>query len=195
MEQYMIDITEMLGSKKHPVWDRPVPIVKVGKVYHCYLADDIKPPDNYNELCFVLEQAEEDEIVTLHINTDGGYIDSAFKIISSINRSDAFTVGRLTGTVASAGTIISLACADLEVEDYTQLMIHNYSAGAQGKGHELEDYINFKAKDLKQTFNAMYNGFLSQQEINKVIKGKDVWMDASEIRKRWERHCEQRAKK
>ena len=94
-------------------------------------------------------------------------------------------MARLTGTVASAGTIIALSCHDMEVEDFTSFMIHNYSTGTQGKGHEIVDYINFTEKDLKKTFTQIYSGFLTTHEINEIIKGKDMWLSSEDVRKRW----------
>mgnify|MGYP000453247543 CR=1 FL=1 len=189
MESFEINIEDLLGmagnADRHPVWDRPVPIKKIGDTHNAYLAGDIEEPYNYNELCSVLEAADKDETVILHINTGGGYIDSAFKIISSIKRSKAKVVARLTGTVASAGTIISLSCDDLEVEDFTHFMIHNYSTGTRGKGHEVMDYINFNDKALKKTFTHIYSGFLKPNEVKAVIDGRDMWLDADDVRKRW----------
>ena len=72
----------------------------------------------------------------------------------------------------------------MEVEDYTHFMIHNYSTGAQGKGHEVLDYITFNDRDLKVTFKDIYSGFLSEEEIVDVIKGKDLWLNATEVRER-----------
>ena len=190
METYEISLEDLLGEDKDTktsVWDRPVPIRKVGKVYHCYISSAIEEPDNYDELCFVLENLSKDDTAYLHINTYGGHIDSAFKVIASINRSQAMVVARLSGTVASAGTIIALSCDNIEVEDYTHFMIHNYSTGTQGKGHEIMEYVNFNDKDLKKTFNAIYSGFLSAREINEVLKGKDLWLSADDVRKRWEK--------
>lgn len=187
METYQLDLTSLFNDPDHPVWDRPVPITYDSALglYNCYVTGDIVDPYAYNEVCYVLEQAAEGETVYLHINTYGGHIDSAFKILSSIKRSKAKVIARCTGTVASAGTIIALSCHDMEVEDFTSFMIHNYSTGTQGKGHEIVDYINFTDKDLKKTFTQIYQGFLTTREINEIIKGKDMWLSAEDTRKRW----------
>lgn len=183
---YEINLEEMMEEKeKDSIWEHPVPIAKVNGVYHCYISSGIDAPFNYDELCFLLENVKEDDKVYLHINTAGGYIDSAFKIIASIKRSKATVTARLSGTVASAGTIIALKCDDVEVEDYTHFMIHNYSTGTQGKGHEVMEYINFNDKALKRTFSDIYKGFLTPTEIAKVIKGKDMWLEDEDVRKRW----------
>ena len=165
-------------------WSGQIPITKRGNEYNCYLSSDIEAPFLYDELCEILVTAAKTDRIILHINSGGGYIDSAFKIVAAIKRSKATTVARLTGTIASAATIITLKCDEVEVEDYTHFMIHNYSTGAQGKGHEVLDYITFNDRDLKVTFKDIYSGFLSEEEIVDVIKGKDLWLNASEVRER-----------
>ena len=64
-------------------------------------------------------------------------------------------------------------------------MVHNYSGGTAGKGHEIVDYINFSDKSLKETFASIYEGFLSKKELDEVIKGKDMWFTANDVRQRW----------
>ena len=178
-------LTGGMDKKKKDVWDNYVPIVQVEETVHFYLSNDISTPDEYDEMCFVLGDLASDQTAHLHINTAGGSIDSAFKIIDAINYSRAKVVACLTGTVASAGTIIALSCDDMFVAPYTHFMIHNYSTGAQGKGHELMDYINFNDRTLQKTFKELYAGFLTNEEIDTVIRGKDMWLDADEVIERW----------
>ena len=182
-----IALEKILGKEKDKkdVWDDLVPIVKDGNTVHAYVSDEIGSPDTYDKLCHTLDTADNNDNVLLHLNTGGGYIDSAFKIIASIKRSRAKVTARLTGTVASAGTIIALSCDELEVEDFTSFMIHNYSGGAGGKGHEIIDYVNFSDKNITETFKKLYSGFLTPRELTAVIKGKDMWMGTAEVQKRW----------
>ena len=182
-----IDLEKLFGSKKKTVWDKVVPIVRNKKGYHCYLASEVAEPQCYNELCMLLENATAFDTIVLHINTPGGHLDSAFKILAGLKNTKAKTRAVLTGTVASAGTIISLACDELQCEPYTHFMIHNYSTGTQGKGHEIMEYINFTDKNLRKTFKEIYGGFLTPQEITAVIKGKDMWLETEDVISRWER--------
>lgn len=188
-EVYEIDIEKLLSDpKEKTIWDRPVPIVKHKGIYHCYISSTIEEPYNYDELCFLLDTATSMDSFHIHLNTGGGYSDSAFKIISSINTTEAFVRCIITGTVASAGTIIALSCDELYAAPYSHFMIHNYSSGAQGKGHELMDFISFNDKTMKKTFTSIYEGFLTPKEIESVLNGKDMWMDADEVMDRW-RNC------
>lgn len=167
------------------VWDKEVPIVREGRTWHCYITSSIANPDTYNELCYLLDNAYPCDQINLHINTPGGVIDSAFKIIYSLNNTNAHTTAILTGTVASAGSMIALSCHDIEIAPFTQFMLHNYSGGTVGKGHEVRDYVKFSDKQLNKALSTIYKGFLTPQEIHDVIEGKDMWMDDEEVMKRW----------
>lgn len=106
------DLEELLEAFKEQrgVWGNTVPIKKEDNVYNCYITGDIGSPRGYNELHYILEIAKEGDIVKLHINTGGGYIDSAFQIVAGIKKTKAFVIAHIVGTVASAGTIIALSC-------------------------------------------------------------------------------------
>lgn len=175
----------ILDMVKPSVWDNEVPILKTNSHIDAYICDGIGEPLLYTELYHTLNSAKEYETVTIHINTPGGMIDSAFMIVEAIRSSKATVTAYLTGTVASAGTMISLACDDLVVADHTSFMIHNYSAGMMGKGHEMKARQEFTDKSLNEAFKAFYRGFLSEKEMEEVIDGKDLWMGKDEVTKRW----------
>lgn len=171
--------------KKNNFWDDYVPIVQDGNTYTAFLAAPIEEPEMYNQLCHLLNVATEDMTIVLDINTPGGQIDSATKILHSLAKTKAHTKAVITGTVASAGTIIALSCKEMEIAKYTQFMIHNYSTGTQGKGHEVMAYIQFNDKNLKATFQEIYKGFLTDEEMDSVIKGEDMWLNDMEVLERW----------
>lgn len=167
-------------------WETYVPIVKTRKGYTAYLTDNIADVSEYNELCFILSQAQSDEEVTLIINNHGGMIDSALMIRAAIQSSQATVIAHLSGTVASAATIIALSCDVLEAEPHMSFMIHNYSSGAHGKGHEMKARQEFIDQELNSAFRTFYNGFLTDDEMTSVIDGKDLWLNTEDTMKRWE---------
>lgn len=129
-----IPLIPLPQPKKTTVWDQYVPIVKVPTGYRIYVTDEMESPDNYNEAYNTIRNAEKHEVVEFIINTPGGVIDTALMLVDAIRLSKAKTIAYLSGSVASAGTLLTLACDKVEVADSTIFMIHNYSAGAHGKG-------------------------------------------------------------
>ena len=169
------------------IWDLYVPYVKSTDQLDVYLNTGIDEPSCYSEVCYILSTLTEDETVYFHINTPGGILDSAFQLVDAIKGCRATTIAKLTGTVASAGTIIALSCDKLIVAEHTSFMIHNYSAGAYGKGNELKARQEHIDKSTNYAFKEFYSGFLTDKEVKEVINGKDIWLTADEVRMRWQR--------
>lgn len=170
-----------LLTQKTSVWDSYVPIITEKNHTKVYLTDAIDEPSLYNELCYKLKSASNAEIFTLYINTPGGIIDSATMIVDAIKNSKAKVIAEISGTVASAGTVITLACDEVKVADHTAFMIHNYSGGMVGKGHEMKARQEFVDSSLNAAFKVFYKDFLSEDEMNAVIDGKDMWMGKDEV--------------
>jgi ATP-dependent protease ClpP protease subunit len=183
----MSDITFQLPDDATRIWDLQVPIIenKDDRILSIYMRDTIDEPCVYNEVCYMLDNAKPGSEVKLYLNTPGGVVDTAFMLADVIRRSKAKVVAHLAGTVASAGTLIIMACDDIIVAPFTSFMIHNYSGGAVGKGHELKARQAFVDKQLNEAFKAFYLGFLTEEEMTQVIDGTDFWMGADEIQERW----------
>jgi len=169
------------------IWDLAVPIVidKDERNIKIYIRDTIDEPYNYNEMCYLLATAREGTVVDLYLNTPGGIIDTAFMLADAIKASKAKVVGHLAGTVASAGTIIAMVCDEIEVAPHLSFMIHNYSGGMQGKGNELKARQQFVDAQLNDAFKTFYSGFLTEDEMDRVIEGTDLWMGTDEVAERW----------
>lgn len=187
-------LLDMPKQESDDIWSDYVPITQIGNDINVYLTDVIEAPANYNKLIHTLEQAEEYQRVNLYINNGGGAVDSAFMITEAIKSSDATVVAHLSGTVASAATIITMACDDIKCSPYLAFMIHNYSTGMQGKGHELKAYQTFMDKELNRAFKEIYKGFLTDDEMDDVIDGRDIWVSELEVEQRWERKINDPAK-
>lgn len=182
MEEFMMPMGEPL---KHSVWDDYVPILHEGRHADIYLANSIEAPSEYSQACHILGRAYKGDTAKLHINNGGGYVDSGFMMLDSIKHTKAKVTAKLSGTVASVSTIITLACDEIEVADYVQFMIHNYSGGASGKGHEMKAQMDFTDAQLNKAFTEIYGGFLTEHEMELVIAGKDIWMGKDELLARW----------
>jgi ATP-dependent Clp protease protease subunit len=178
----------VLPPEQTRTWDKEVPIIvdEPRKTITAFITGSIEEPKQYNELCYSLNIADEYMTVYLNINTPGGIIDSALMVVDAINKSKAKVVGTLTGTVASAGTIIAMACDELIIAPHLSFMIHNYSGGMSGKGHEMKARQKFTDEHLNDAFTYFYKGFLSEIEMTNVIDGTDLWMGTNEVISRWQ---------
>ena len=178
-----MDIFELAtesSKKTESIWENHIPIARNGREIDVYITAEIVNPID------LLRNANSKEIVRLHINTPGGRLDSATMIIDAIAASDAYVIGVLSGNVSSAGTMIALACDELECSSYLEFMIHYFSGGTGGKGNEIKAHSNFIDKHMPMIFKKMYAGFLTNKEIEDMIEGKDIWLNGDEVLERFE---------
>jgi ATP-dependent protease ClpP protease subunit len=91
----------------------------------------------------------------------------------------------------SAATMIFLAAHSYEISEHSLFMFHNYSGGTMGKGGEMYDHIINERKWSEKIVHRVYEGFLTEGEIQSILDNKDIWMDGEEVIKRIESKLEQ----
>lgn len=176
------------------VWDLDVPIVLRDGITYVYLTSEIEEPSLYNELFHTLVTANDNQTVHIVINTLGGVVSSGLMIAEAIKQSKAWVVCELVGDVCSIGTIITMACDELRAANNLSFMIHNYSGGLVGKGHEMKTRQNFVEGNIKDTFYEYYKGFLTEAEIGKVLEDTDMWFGTQEVLDRWQNKLQNEGK-
>lgn len=165
-----------------------------GRVFNVYVMSEIGYADEYIELIDILAGAKDTDTFNIYLNTPGGNMDTAIMIVNALASTEAITTAYLTGNVASAGTVIALACDALVPMAYSEFMIHTYSMGAYGKGHELDTRVKFTSDNWKKFAKDVYTPFLTDDELDSILKGQDMYFSASEVVDRWERVIQFREK-
>lgn len=159
--------------------------------FNVYLTDVISGPEDYTNVFDTLINAREDETIRFILATPGGRLDTVNKIRGLAELTKARTVA-VVGDVASAGTILALSFDDIVVMPNIEFMIHNYSGGTGGKGHEIYTHVAFLQKEMPRVFKDFYSVFLSDEEIDLVISGQDLYLNAEEVEQRWEKVLQHR---
>jgi ATP-dependent protease ClpP protease subunit len=77
--------------------------------------------------------------------------------------------------------MIFLAADSYEISDHSVFMFHDYSGGTFGKGGEMYDQITHERKWTENLLHDVYKEFMTKEEIESLIKGKDMWMTAKEV--------------
>lgn len=154
--------------------------------YDYYLSGAITESKNYVKVFDVIRNASPNDLIILHINSPGGDLDTSIQMIRSIAESEATVIGSAEGLVASAAFLIFLSCDSFVVSDYSAFMAHTLTTGMYGKSNELHDDISFTKKWGDDLTRRSMKDFLTPQEIDQVINGKNVWLTADEVVKRLE---------
>ena len=145
------------------------------------LDEDIKEPSYYRNLIEVLNNATEQDLVMLNINSGGGMLDSAISIIDALRNTRANTLAWISGSAYSAAGLIALSCQNVEVGEFATLMCHNSQYGLGGYTTDIKDRAVFEHKMISKIMHSVYKHFLSVDEVEAVLSNKTIWMDADEI--------------
>lgn len=144
---------------------------------------DFDSPETFREIIRAIEQARSVDTLILKINSHGGRTDSAQAIYVALLESKAKTIAKVI-TAYSSGSIVTMACDEIQTTPHCTMMIHNASAASWGKIGEMKAQSSFLENHFKKWFEELYAGFLTTEEIADVFKGQDVWLREDDIKKR-----------
>lgn len=154
------------------------------KAFFFYLSDIVEEPRQYVEMIHVIKMAQQSDVIYLVLNTGGGRLDTGIQIINAMRSSQAKVVAVLESEAHSLGTLLFLAADEFIVHDNCLMMFHNFSGGAVGKGNEIAAQVEATVKWFAKLARDLYHPFLEHDEIDRILKGEDLWMDSDEIRNR-----------
>jgi len=170
-------------NKPYNIWEHTYSAQQI----HIYFNQEIKGPEQYSEIIHRINVAAPADVIFIHLNTPGGRLDTGVQLINAMQSSQAKIVTILEATAYSLGTLIFLSGDEMIVHDNCMMMIHNFRGGVVGKGHEQLAELHSTVKWFTSIAKKVYTPFLSKDELDRVIKGEDIWMTSADIRKRLDR--------
>lgn len=126
--------------------------------------------------------------ITYIVDSPGGSVSAAFKFIDFLNLtkskySNIIFTSIITGTVASAGTIISVVADRKYMTPNAYAMIHELSAGNRGKYTQLMSYSKHLI-DIHNNIVQIYldNVSICRKKLEHLLKD-ETWFTAEEYKK------------
>ena len=156
----------------------------VQNIHHYYISTLIEDAHLYADMINKIQTAGSGDIIYLHLNTLGGYLSTGIQIINAMRSSQAHIVASLEGEVASLGTMLFLAADEFLVHENSSMMFHNYTGGVYGKGHEQIAAIKSATTWTRDFMRRLYIPFMTEDEVDRLVKGEDIYMHPPEILER-----------
>jgi ATP-dependent protease ClpP protease subunit len=162
-------------------------ITPAHKKYRIFIDSFMEFERGLHEIFNTLWNADESDELELRINSWGGIVKEGQNFYNIINNKFP---GRTTTILDSAGYsmgALTFCMGDKRIAtEACDLMFHDYSGGAGGKGGEIEAQVKHTAKHLRNFFKKVIveNGFLTKKEFKQMIVGQDYWMEVDELCKR-----------
>lgn len=149
---------------------------------HYYFYDDIGDTKDYCDLIYNLDHANENDQVHLHLATGGGNAEAAIVIVHALMRTQATVTGYAEAGVASAGTIILLACHNVVVYPHAHFLFHDGSITSSGmKFNENLKQAQAVVATYGRLAHSIYEPFFTSEEVDGILDGKDFYVTSDEM--------------
>lgn len=182
MEEDEDDIEDMIMSGGLRLFNKPIRVNQVD----AYLDEYIMEPSYYRGLLHYIHNMSEFDSLTIWLDTYGGRLDSALSIADAIQNCEGQVTVVVTGNAFSAGSFIALSSPSLVVGDMSRFMLHQGSYVTGGKQGDIESHVIYSKKLLEKSMRRAYTGFLTEDEIQLMLIGKEFYFDSEEVQERLE---------
>jgi ATP-dependent protease ClpP protease subunit len=145
--------------------------------------DDFYGPTSFRAVIRAIEEARAGDTIEIKLNSNGGDTQAAQAIYVALLKTLAKTKAIIINAY-SAGSIVAMACDEIEPTPFCTMMIHNASTFSGGKLGDLAGKAAFLNDYFGEWFQQLYAGFLTEEELKDIIKGQDFWLKEPQIRER-----------
>jgi ATP-dependent protease ClpP protease subunit len=180
-------IHKRFGSEVSPN-SLPFSVRATQEVHTHYICDVFGELENLSDIedtLFVLGIAEENDTVTIRLNSGGGAHIVGDALIMAMNKCQAPVHVIASGLVASYATFILLQADSFEISPFTDILCHCMSFGYGGKMKDTKEAVDFIHKQGEKLLKYYYDGFFTEEELQRIIEGHEHWMDADEFVQRF----------
>lgn len=148
-----------------------------------YVADlfgYINSPAQFSQIVTVLNNMRSDDELVINLCSLGGSLSAISSLLHAINKTEGNVHICATGSNASASTLVLLSGHSFELSEDFEALIHNGSFGIGGNFNEMRVQANFALGHMEKILRNHYQGFLSDFEIEEMLKGVDIVMGPEE---------------
>ncbi len=184
------ELIKLLANDKQPF---PVFSAPISQVHKVTLDDEFRETYQFEDLVEVLDQAQEGDRVQIKLTTPGGSLQSIIPLISSLKNTEAYVHVHAISDVSSAGTFILMLADSFYINEYSSVMFHNIQYSAGGHGGNVEAYVKHTTKSSEILVRDLYDLFLTNEEIDLLLHGMELYLTPEECHKRFDDREELRA--
>ena len=171
-------VTSYTISQNQHVWSE----------YIVRMHNPIGNASKYAALFNLLDSASEDDEIKLDLSSPGGSLDSCILIRRAIQQCSAQVTVRIGPTCASAAGAIALACDSWEIDEMSTMMVHTGSfAPGFGKVNDIHAASSHNLQQIERFVRDTYQDFLTEDEIEAVLNGKEMYLRSDDLGSRLSR--------
>jgi len=151
----------------------------------------IEDANQMSDIVEALDAMNDSDRFELKLSSGGGCLSTTDTLITAMRRTKGHVHISCSGNIASAATLILLEAHSFELSDHFTALIHCGSLSETGTSAEFAKSAPFYLKWMQDFLRSSYQGFLTPEEIEQVIEGRDMlmlgeeWFERSEKRNEW----------
>lgn len=162
-----------------------------GSIFHHYLTGLIGEPDDFIGLLTDLETASPQDIIYIHINSQGGSLETVAQILHAMENTQGQVVTSAEGVVASGASLVFFAGHGLAVGTYGYFLLHDGATTEFGKVSDNYDAAKASKEWISKIYHKVYSPFFKKKEIKKVLNGKEWYLSSEEVEARIQKAYEE----
>ena len=157
----------------------------LGNRFVINITSDFDSSDTYDEIVALLSNATEADEIVWNISSYGGFVNSLQMILGWKAMCPAHQTHVLHSNADSCASVFFLSDADQYiVGDGATMFLHEIQAGVSGTTSNMIRHMEH-LKETNETFiKRSYSGFVSEDEMNQILMGVEVFLTAEQIRDR-----------
>lgn len=148
-----------------------------------YVADlfgYIHSPGQFSQIVTVLDNMQPEDQLIINLCSLGGSLSAISSLLHAINKTEGSVHICATGSNASAATLVLLAGDSFELSEDFEALLHNGSFGVGGNFNEVRVQSPFALQHMEKVLRNHYQFFLSDYEIDEMLKGVDIALGPEE---------------
>lgn len=154
--------------------------------FNLYLNGPIEEPAQFISCIEAFQAAGENDVVNLHLTTPGGNMDATDTFLQAMHECEGRVIVRASGGCHSCGSIILMHANEFTLSENFNSLIHNGSTGQGGDLNKFKAAAKHSAEYMERVLRSTFEGFLTSDELDAMIDGKDFWLDGKEWMRRHE---------
>lgn len=154
------------------------------RIYNIFIYSAIRDVEQFIPAVECLQIATEQDVVVVHLSTPGGDVDATDTFLQALAYTRARVIFVASGGVHSAGTLILMHADEVVLSENFNALVHNGSVGFGSKFSDFKSASRFALEHMENLFRRCYRGFLTEQELEELVAGKDFWFTADEFTER-----------
>ncbi len=149
-----------------------------------HIDEPIRSAKYYRSVVQELGDLTENDEVIFRISSPGGDLNGLVALIEAIRNCDADILAVITGQAHSAASMLALSCPNVAITPSANMLVHFVSFGSGGKAWDVVSHVHHTVDYSTAIFKEIYQGFLTEEEMQNIIEGKELWLQAPEIEER-----------